>query len=313
MATAIRTKALPLNNELLKHGGKFSFETAAYILGHYSKVHFGHEISIVDAPFKTLSLYEFHIKGNEIEKITQDNNTKVIHISRLPLAGLNAPLPTPYSELIMRRSLEQDQALGAFVNMFNTRILGISYRISSKRYIALQNHNNGNCPLVCSIANFIGASDPGNSPRKFSRLAYLFWTKERSAVGLETLITYCTQLETHVVELQPQWMPFKESQPLGKTHLKKNSYLGTKVSTVNYSIKIQLSHKNYDYLMQFVFNEQLQSELKHLIVRYLGKCYTYQIDLRPKNLPPLTIGSAKLGQNSWLPGKTADPLRIFCK
>ncbi len=309
MGAAVRNTELSLVDELLKYPKKFSFETAAYILGTGASVSFGKEMNVNAAPFKTASIYTFHLRGTEIEKIEEVDGTKVIYTERLPIAGLNAPLPTPYTELIFRRSLEQDTAMSSFVNAFNMRLLGLSYRISQRRFLNLQNHEN-NCQLTRSIATLSGAV-PSEMKRQFARLSYLFWTKEKSAIGLETLLNAALNLSAKVSENQPGWIARNKILALGKMRLGRNSELGTKISSSEFNVRIDITHHDFGRLYELMTNENKLKELKVLIEKYLGVFYIPSVFIEPQKVSALKIGEWMLGRNSWLPGKKMESLKII--
>jgi predicted component of type VI protein secretion system len=308
MEAAVRNTELSLNDELLRRPKQFSFETAAYILEWGSPVSFGKEINISESPFKTVSINSFHLRGTEIEKILRENDCYTIYIERLSISGLNAPLPTPYAELIFRRAQEKDSAISEFINTFNTRLLGISYQISKRRYLNLQRHDK-NCLLLRTVAAFSGES-PMAADRRTARLSYLFWTKEKSAAGLEVLISSFLRFTVKVKEIQTFWAERSDIRRLGNMKLGKNSELGTKLSVSSFGVEIDLTHDDYRKIFQLLSDEKYSNELKKLICRYLGIFFRCTLNLTPKNIPPLKLGQTSLGRKSWFPGNKIDPVRM---
>ncbi|MDR1561395.1 MAG: type VI secretion system baseplate subunit TssG [Holosporaceae bacterium] len=308
MESEIRNQKLSLIEYLQKYSKQFSFEMAAYILEHGSAVSFGKEIDTVNVPFKTQSINSFHLRGTEIEKIVEINGAKTVYIERLSISGLNAPLPTPYAELIFRRDQEQDAAMAAFINAFNMRLLGISYQISKRRYLSLQRHKNVNCMLSRTISAFFGDS-PETMDRKISRLSYLFWTKEKSTAGLEAIIVAAFGFKVRVEEFQTFWANRRERFYLGDIKLGKNSELGTKASISSFGIKIELNH-NFSKIYQLLTNNEYLQSLTSLIRKYLGEFFSCFLYITPEEAPPLVINNAVLGKTAWIPGKNFDPAKI---
>ena len=134
MEVAVRKQNVPLVDQLYQNPRLFSFEMATLILEYGSPVAFGKETSISQSPLRTFSLNSFHLRGTEIEKITEENGKKVLYVERLSLMGWNGPMPTPYSEFVFRRTLNKDTAISHFLNAFNMRLLGIAYQISALRF-----------------------------------------------------------------------------------------------------------------------------------------------------------------------------------
>ena len=95
--------------------------------------------------------------------------------------------------------------------------------------------------MIRTLANFFGEE---NIDRKFARLAYLFWTKEKSAAGLESVIKYLYPLDVKVEQLTPLRVPNDSCNRLGNMRLGINSDLGTHFTVVNFGISIHLSGKS---------------------------------------------------------------------
>jgi predicted component of type VI protein secretion system len=306
MESKIRDQKLSLVECLQKYSRRFSFEMAAYILEYNSPTSFGKEISITNAPFRTHSINSFHLRGTEMENIFETAGVKTIYTERLSLSGLNAPLPTPYAELIFRRNQEKDTAISSFINTFNTRLLGISYQISKRRYLSLQKHFcNTNCMLTRTIAAFSGESSE-TMDRKMSRLSYLFWTKEKSATGLEAIIAASFGLVTKVGEFRTFWAKRQETYSLGHVILGKSAELGKKVSISSFGINIRITHHNYEKIYQLLTDKKYLADLKFLIKKYCGEFNSCILSIVPQQAPPLQIDSAILGKTSWLPGEKLD-------
>jgi type VI secretion system protein ImpH len=310
METTIRDKKLSLKEELFRYPKKFSFEMAAYILDFESRASFGKETNLADASFKTVNINSFHLRGTEIEKISKVDGVPVIYIERLSLSGLNAPLPTPYAELIFRRSQEQDFAPAEFLNMFNSRLLGISYQTSKRRHLNLQRRDDS-CLTLKTIAAFFGESSK-TFDRRMSRLSYLFWTKEKSAAGLEAVISSFLNFETKVKELRTFWVDRGKIRKLGDMKLGVDSELGERFSISSFGVEINLTRDDYNKIFQLITDEKCLGDLKRLIQKYLGDFFCCILSVTPKKVPPLKMGEAWLGKTSWLKGKNPDPVKIIC-
>lgn len=310
-----------LESDLLTNAYKFSFEMAAYILEHGKSVSFGKHISIDQAPFRTTSINVFHLRGTEIEKIEtlneNDAEVKTVFTERLAIAGLNAPLPTPYGELIFRRSHERDEAMASFINVFNSRLLGISYQTSKRRYISLQDHSGDNCLFVRNLAALCG-ENLRRMNRRFSRVALLFWTKEKSAAGLESLITALFGFKVRVQQFCTTWADIDEDNRLlyGKKRLGINVGLGTKAAVSNLGVTIELNqefekvYKLLDWKKEERSKNQIDplEQLRCIIRKYIGDFYVYRLSVRPYSVPQMHIGSKKdgsghraiLGRTAWI-------------
>lgn len=307
MEAQFRKHKLPLIENLEKNAYQFSFEMAAFILEFGSQNSFGKEINIFHSPFKTHSINSFHLRGTEIEKIKKINGLDIIYIQRLSIAGINAPLPTPYAELIFRRTSEKDVAMAEFVNIFNSRLLGISYQISKRKHLNLQNHNDKNCLLSKTLAAFCG-EDQLKMDRIFLRVSYLLWTKEKSAAGLESLIKSIFQLETRVRQFKSFWYKKSETTKLGKRNIElgKNSELGKKVSLSTFGIEIDLTHDDYKKIYRILTDAQYLNDIKFFIRKYIGDFLTCYINVIPESVPQLKLSQNNppiLAKTTWFPAK----------
>lgn len=306
MGNALRREELSLEEDLLKNSRSYSFEMAAKILSNDSNDDYGKEISIKKTPFRTVSINTFYLRGTEIEKIIEKDDTKFIFIERLSLAGLNAPLPTPYAEIIYNRNLAHDYSFGQFLNTFNSRILGISYQISKRRYVCLQADEKDNYLLQKTIANFFGEE---KIDRKLSRLAYIFWTKEKSAVGLESGIKSIFDCEVKIDQLTRTRLKNNEKNRLGYINLGKNSDLGSHFTIINLGVSIYLD-VSYSQFMFFISESQKIAELKFVIKKYLGDFFKFSVFITPKVAPKSILGKTCLGKTSWFNGTKFDYAKV---
>ncbi|MDR0677489.1 MAG: type VI secretion system baseplate subunit TssG [Holosporaceae bacterium] len=300
-------KELSLKEELYNYSKQFSFEMAVYIFEYSSKISFGKETDLSIAPFQTKTINSFHLRGTEIEKILIVNEIPVIYVERLAISGLNGPLPTPYAELIFKRSLEKDTSSSLFINIFNTRLLGISYQISKRRWLNLQSHKS-NCLLLRTIASFFG-ENPLTMDRKMSRLSYLFWTKERSVTGLKTIISSFFHFIVEIREFKTFTIKRNNIQKLGNMRLGCDSELGKLFFVSSFGIEINLIHDDYRKIFHLITDRKYMNEVKSLIRRYLGDFFFYTLKLTPKNVPPLKISETLLGRTSMIPGHWQEPFQ----
>lgn len=303
MESADGDQRVSVKEELFRSPRQFSFEMVAYILNCNVSISFGREISVESAAFKTMSIIAFHLRGTEIEKI-EDGVQPIVFLSRLALAGLNAPLPTPYADLAIRRAHERDYAISAFFNIFNSRLLGISYRISQRRYFTLQQNR---WPMQDSVSKFFGEK---RISRKLTRLAYLFWSKERSAEGLRILIEGYFHLKAQVCSLYDYWEVRQGISLLGNNYLNENAYLGTRVSLRSFGVKICITHDNRSLVFDFISNSAAINELKFLARKYLGPLIICRLEFYPSVALELKFGKS-LGVNTWFKGDNADPISMY--
>ncbi|MBQ3564987.1 MAG: type VI secretion system baseplate subunit TssG [Alphaproteobacteria bacterium] len=307
MGEANGNKKLSIRDSFLQNPRQYSFENAVQILSGQLNASFGKELTIRNAVINTHCVVSFHLRGTEIEKIREIDGKPTIFIERLTLAGLNSPLPTPYSEIIYNRKVAQDFAISDFVNIFHSRLLGISYQISKKRYANLNGRND--FQIMHILPNFFGDSFAEWSPR-LSRLVYLFWTKEKSEAGLAAIIHYLFGFDTRIEQCVTQYISGQTPMHLGKCKLGKNSDLGKGFYASNLDIVIHLTHKDDEQALELIDKSSQFSRLKKIIKRYLKSYSRFSIKVRPNKIPSRPIGQIKLGKTSWLPGKHYDEVML---
>lgn len=303
MDTSIGQSRISVREEMLKFPKQFSFEMAIYVFGYNSKISYGTEALISDSPVKTISMVSYKLRATEIEKINETDRI-TIFTNKLALAGLNAPLPTPYSELIIQRFHERDYAISAFLNIFNSKLLGVAYRISQRRHIALQ--RKGNRPLLKCVSNFFGAS---NTPQKMTRLSYLFWSRNRTLEGLRIILEEYFKFKVKIDPLSELWSNHHDIKLLGKNRLSENAYLGRQANIKSFCIKIHITHDNPDVIYSLLSNDTLLNDVKLLITKYLGSLITCKLEIIPQVATALKFYS-QLGHNTWLQGNPTDARRI---
>ena len=306
MGNAARKQKLSLNEDLLKNPRKYSFEMTAKILSWHSTYDYGKEISVHNAPLKTVSINSFHLRGSEIEKILSEGDKKVVYIERLSLAGLNAPLPTPYAEMIYNCNVAKDYSFGKFINTFNARILGIAYQVSKKRFVSLQANKKRDYMIIRTLANFFGES---SIDRKYARLAYLFWTKEKSAAGLESVIKYLYPLDVKIEQFTPTRIPNNNYNRLGHIRLGIDSDLGSHFTVVNLGITIHLSGDDHT-ILKLISRRDKREEIKRVIEKYLGNFIKFEVFVKPSKVSSLKMKNG-LGHTTWLSGTTLNESKII--
>lgn len=310
METSIRPQRISIINALRKHPFSFQFEMAAFILEANNKFSFGKEMSVSEAPFRTKNLNCFYLRGAEIDKIKMYKGKHLVYTQRLSISGLNAPLATPYSELILNRSVQKDDTMLDFLNVFNERLVGLSYQINKKKYPALQKHEG--LSLFLKMLSALHGGE-GNFNRRKSRLSYLFWNDIKSAAGLEAVAAAFLNTKVKAYECRTIKIEKEGVLPLARHNLRLgvNSELGKKVFLSDFALDLVV--KNYDYksLIKIVTDDSRLYELKKAIRDYIGDFVFCKMLIEPETAPALRLKGVLLKKNSWLPSKKhLDPIQF---
>jgi predicted component of type VI protein secretion system len=166
-------------------------------------------------------------------------------------------------------------------------------------------------PLLRVIATFWGKFQE-SIDKKMARLSYLFWTKEKSAAGLEAAVSSFFGFTTNVKEIQTFWTNRQEIHLLGNMKLGATSELGKRLSLSSFGVEVNLTHDNYNKIFHLLSDRQYLNDLKLLICTYLGDFFHFTLSLTPRNVPPLKMSETLLGKTSWMSGKTFDSSKIIC-
>jgi predicted component of type VI protein secretion system len=151
--------------------------------------------------------------------------------------------------------------------------------------------------------------------KKIARLSYLFWTKEKSAVGLKAIIEASFEFSAQIREFRTFWANRREIYLLGNMILGKTSELGKRVSISSFGIEIALTHVDYNRIFQLLCDEKHMQKLRFLVRKYLGEFFHCTLRLTPQSVPPLKIETASpdmdkktaiLGKTSWMQARKLD-------
>lgn len=301
MEPHIRNNDKSIISKIKENPRGYSFDMLAFVLNHENVYSFGKEPTFSARILHTKNINVFYLRATEIEKVTFPNYQKpIIYTQRLSIAGLNAPLPTPYAELMHDRMREQDLTMLEFFDIFHSRLLGISYQINKKKYLSLHKKDEKNL-LLETIYAFFGNDEKFCVPR-ISRLAYLFWAKEKSAHGLEVLLHLILQSEIKVHQFLPKKIRKAQLSLLGKSNNKLNvsAELGKEVSILC-RIMIDITLDNFSKVKHLTKNGKYKDYIKLVIKKYIGNFTSCVLNIIPTtNVQPPILGRMQLGTLSWL-------------
>ncbi|MHA1558222.1 MAG: type VI secretion system baseplate subunit TssG [Alphaproteobacteria bacterium] len=135
MSSSNGRKNRSIKEHLFEEPFSFEFEKAVQILESLSPLcaSIGENYS----PNKEALSIKSHIRlsppSSELHSLSVDENKKVnLWINFLSIAGIQGPLPTPYTEAILQRTHAKDTALRDFIDIFNHRLASLWHRFSKK-------------------------------------------------------------------------------------------------------------------------------------------------------------------------------------
>lgn len=243
----------------------------------------------------------------------------------LGLYGVDSPLPTSYLDDIAQRR-EGHEALEAFLDIFNHRILTQFYRIWRKYSYPASFEPGGRDNTSQCLLGLIGLGVPGAAKQiatPISRFLALLSTMRmptRTAEGIVALVKLLSpETRAEVRAHYPQRVAINQRVVLGgKTpvNLSQRQVLGKSAIDANSQFELTLYPATPEQAKAWMENGQLHADLMVLLRVYLGWRCTARLRLRvPRSvLPAATLGSREvmLGRNSLLSLKKS-PGAIFNK
>lgn len=239
-----------------------------------------------------------------------------IRTTFLGLYGVDSPLPASYLDDIAQRR-EGHEALEAFLDIFNHRIMTQFYRIWRKYSYPASYETGGVDNTSQCLLGLIGLGVPGAARHiatPISRFLALLSTMRlptRSAEGVISLVKLLSpQTHASVRAHYPQQVVITRRAALGgpeRVNLAQRRVLGKQAIDANSQLELTLYTKTPEQAREWMANGQLHRDLLVLLRVYLGWRCTARLQLRlPRSaLPAAVLGSCQvqLGRNGMLTRK----------
>ena len=267
----------------------------------------------------------------ELHKLQRKPGKKAtLWVNFLSLAGIQGPLPTPYTELVLQRNRQKDFAFRDFLDIFNHRLAGLWFRFRKKYRIGLSSVKPEKHPVGKTLLQLAGIQNPdsllddstaqASSQRVFLTYNDLLWRRPHSAAGLLCLLGSYFQVPTQLDLFQGQWrQPMPSDLSLigntdGRYHaLGQSMILGQKVWDQAAGVLITLGPLSWRMCQSFLPLNIKNKKSNWDLLKKISKLYVgYDVDLRlklilnPKEVEPVTLNRHfALGLNSWLNPKSS--------
>ncbi|CAO5674232.1 MAG: hypothetical protein HEEMFOPI_00023 [Holosporales bacterium] len=269
--------------------------------------------------------------SSEIHSFTPpsaNQNQPILWVNFLGIAGIQGPFPTPYTELLLERTRQNDTAFRDFLDIFNHRIASLWHRLKKRTFISYSQKDPRKTDIGKCLLSITGLSNATYRNMLFvsdrTLLSYhdLFWRRPRSACGLVKILSTHYKLHVTIDQYQGAWEIASDSDvtKVGITEkgqfnkLGQSTILGRKNWNQAAGIRINMGPMTWHQMSQFlpvVIKDHTQKNitnrdfktLKDLITFYLG--YDVRVKIRlfvhPFNVKPLRLNRQfSLGHNSWL-------------
>lgn len=271
--------------------------------------------------FESLSSDIYSLEDQEREEKLQ----YTLNINFMGIAGVQGPLPFPYSEMIVQRIRAGDTSLKDFLDIFNHRLVSILHRIRKQYLISLNTHSPEKIDVAIGLRSFIGIGQKALRDRLHvpdrSLLDYagLFWSHPHSAAGLESILKSYFHIPIRVEKCVGRWRPLEPSQ---QTHigrkgqlqiLGQGAALGTQAWDQEGHLCLHLGPLSTEKLDLFLPTGPGYSRLCDLARLYAGPLMDFTVAYVAENPPATTLEQESyLGWRTWLGTSllSGDPVNV---
>lgn len=324
-STAVK-KTLP--EQVIESPEKFDLDQLIYIIESIRTniTPLGEGTNANKEALRIRSNLTMHQQGTEISHLNVKKTKQglpEVYINTLCLAGINGPLATPYTEILLDSIKDKDFSGIHFLDIFHHRLSSMWHRLRKKAYPHLYRSPPLKTPIGMVQQDLSGFKQQGEATH--TMFYDHFWRRPRSLLGLLQMIEVMFSIKASISPLEGEWKTIDDSQgsKIGTSGqfqiLGKNAILGLRCwdQAAGFSITInQLSWTNLQEFLPFTdpkFGGKNFAKLKQLLTSYMGtqpKVFL-KLSLKPdENNGTNLKGKSALGWNSWLSGEPTDSLRI---
>lgn len=187
----------------------------------------------------------------------------------LGLAGVQGPLPLPFTEDILARARAKDFGLQDFLDLFNHRLSLLYHHGVQKHQLAHYQGPPEKHPYGMLLQSLMGEKAPEGCLYYTS----LFWHKPRSWKGLEVLLSSAFHRVVHILPYQGHWMPLAPQHRMKLNRgctLGGTWALGTRVWQQTRGFAVRLAAQSLEDFFEFLPSRSKYCALRALIRRYIG-------------------------------------------
>ena len=247
--------------------------------------------------------------GSDVHTVSNVGDKVVVTVNMLGIAGIQGPLPTPYSEWIVDQLAKKDTAFADFLDIFNHRFVTIKTKILKCYTPTLSKRLPHLTTLGRTVASLTGFENYQNSVnlRTIVRYAGLLWHNAHSAVGLKAIIADYFGVKTSINLLEGRWYNIEpdDQTSLGQQNISLgvDTVLGGRVWSDNTLFKLTLGSMNGFMFRQFLKTGKAYAELQNIAKQYLPQGQKFYINLviDEQDVTPTKLdGKSALGWTSWI-------------
>lgn len=289
MATIARRTNPSLEEQILTAPYEFDFHQAIRLLEKMRPE--AHPLGEGTNPLKEAVSIQSRVtlspSGADLQSLTPSPTDKppVLMVNFLGLAGIQGPLPTPYTELLIERLRHKDTSLKDFLDIFNHRLAGFWHRMRKKVVLGIAQVRPDTTPAGKAFLDLVGVEpEPlrnrlAVSDQTLLSYAPAFWKRPHSLIGLQRLLRSYFSLPITVSQFQGGWQMAQERDctkigmgELGQHQvLGKSSILGRRSWDQTAGILLHIPPLTYKQYISFRQETTLEyTALRDLTYFYIG-------------------------------------------
>jgi type VI secretion system protein ImpH len=253
-----------------------------------------------------------------LESISESPDRFRITTTFFGLYGTTSPLPAFYSEQILWREQEGNQAARDFLDVFHHRLLSLLYRSWLKYRYHFQFQPGGTDEYSQRLFALVGFGTQGlpqthdACSARLLRYAGLLTQQPRSASALEGLLSdYFGSIPVSVEQCTGRWTPIKPQQrsqlSLFNSRLGQDCLIGERVYGRSGSFRVSVGPLAYEQFRGFFPGQDNFRTLQVLVRLFVGNGLAFDVELvlYGTEVPTMRLTSdedqGRLGWSTWLP------------
>ena len=325
MGSAQRGTFHNLRESLLKEGASYSFFQAVrlirLILRRQEKRGVKDAASIEGRflrirPELTLGFPSADIARIEGIPLDEDNRRFIIYTTFLGLYGTSSPLPSFYTEDLLREAADDKSVTRDFIDIINSAVYPLFIRTLLKYNLFLQICEEENREYLERIYCLMGmhgtkcqSLEGEEARRSLLRYGGILSQYPRSALGLKTMLSDSLDgIPVFIRQCIPQMVPVPDDQRaslgLANVTLGEDMYLGSEIADCMGKFRIIIGPIPPEMVAEYLPGGSVLQRAVFLVDSYLNTPLEYDFELlfHQAGIPALSLGepcSSVLGVNSW--------------
>lgn len=236
--------------------------------------------------------------------VSEDNDSINVTCNRFGIASLQSCLPNSYIEDFI---ISKNPALYEFLNVFNNKLLALSYNTSKKYSLALQNKPFSKTNFAKILLALCGAFEVDDLYQILIKHSLLLWKKPRSLIGLKKILESFVLSNVKIDNLQGDWDVINQNSLtiLGKKNhvLGKDTISGKYIWNQNAKLLLTIGPLGIKDFYRCVQNGDILKAICFIMSKYLnfGKRFEIKIIVKQEDITPVRLSNKNyLGIDSWM-------------